>query len=75
MYDAWDDAGEMFRAGAQYNIQAYGAPNNPQQDSYSLYDFTRDQYGMFGNGPTRYRKEAIAEREANPQTIAGGQTR
>ncbi|WP_249267352.1 DUF1329 domain-containing protein [Pseudomonas aeruginosa] len=75
LYDAWDDAGEMFRAGAQYNIQAYGAPNNPQQDSYSLYDFTRDQYGMFGNGPTRYRKEAIAEREANPQTIAGGQTR
>jgi hypothetical protein len=50
-------------------------PNNPQQDSYSLYDFTRDQYGMFGNGPTRYRKEAIAEREANPQTIAAGQTR
>ena len=48
---------------------------SPQQDSYSLYDFTRDQYGMFGNGPTRYRQEPVAEREANPQTIAGGQTR
>ncbi|WP_313054225.1 DUF1329 domain-containing protein [Pseudomonas lopnurensis] len=75
LYDAWDDAGELFRSGAQYNIQAYGVPDNPQQDSYSLYDFTRDQYGMFGNGPTRYRKAPIAEREANPQTIAGGQTR
>lgn len=75
VYDAWDDSGEMFRAGAQYNIQAYGIPNNPQQDAYSLYDFTRSQYGMFGNGPTRYRDKPIAEREANPQTIAGGQTR
>ncbi|WP_423836825.1 DUF1329 domain-containing protein [Stutzerimonas stutzeri] len=75
VYDAWDDSGEMFRAGSQYNIQAYGIPNNPQQDAYSLYDFTRSQYGMFGNGPTRYRDKPIAEREANPQTIAGGQTR
>ncbi|MBD1552583.1 DUF1329 domain-containing protein [Pseudomonas sp. C2L11] len=75
LYDAWDDAGNLFRSGAQYNIQAYGIPNNPQQDSYSLYDFTRNQYGMFGNGPTRYRKEPVPEREANPQTIAGGATR
>ncbi|MFU4582904.1 DUF1329 domain-containing protein [Pseudomonas aeruginosa] len=75
LYDAWDDSGEMFRAGAQYNIQAYGTPNNPQQDAYSLYDFTRDQYGMFGNGPSRYRAAPVAERETNPQTIAGGQTR
>ncbi|WP_150304372.1 DUF1329 domain-containing protein [Pseudomonas saliphila] len=75
LYDAWDDSGEMFRSGAQYNIQAYGIPNNPQQDSYSLYDFTRSQYGMFGNGPTRYREAPIMEREANPQTIAAGQSR
>lgn len=75
VYDAWDDSGALFRTGSQYNIEAYGIPNNPQQDSYSLYDFTRDQYGMFGNGPTRYRQEPVAEREANPQTIAGGQTR
>ncbi|QIB51458.1 MULTISPECIES: DUF1329 domain-containing protein [Pseudomonas] len=75
LYDAWDDSGEMFRSGAQYNIQAYGIPNNPQQDSYSLYDFTRSQYGMFGNGPTRYRDAPIMEREANPQTIAAGQRR
>jgi hypothetical protein len=75
LYDAWDDAGGMFRSGAQYNIQAYGVPNNPQEDAYSLYDFTREQYGMFGNGPTRYRKAPVSEREANPQTIAGGQTR
>ncbi|OHC65134.1 MAG: hypothetical protein A3J25_20335 [Pseudomonadales bacterium RIFCSPLOWO2_02_FULL_63_210] len=75
LYDAWDDSGEMFRAGAQYNIQAYGIPNNPQNDAYSLYDFTRHQYGMFGNGPTRYRQAPVAEREANPQTIASGQAR
>lgn len=75
VYDAWDDSGALFRTGSQYNIEAYGIPNNPQQDSYSLYDFTRDQYGMFGNGPTRYRQEPVAEREANPQAIAGGQTR
>lgn len=75
LYDAWDDSGEMFRSGAQYNIQAYGIPNNPQNDAYSLYDFTRHQYGMFGNGPTRYRQAPVAEREANPQTIAGGQSR
>ena len=75
IYDAWDDSDELFRTGSQYNIQAYGVPNAPQEDSYSLYDFTRDQYGMFGNGPTRYRQEPVAEREANPQTIAGGQTR
>lgn len=75
LYDAWDNSGEMFRSGAQYNIQAYGIPNNPLQDSYSLYDFTRNQYGMFGNGPTRYRTAPITEREANPQTIAAGQRR
>lgn len=75
LYDAWDDSGAMFRSGAQYNIQAYGIPNNPQNDAYSLYDFTRNQYGMFGNGPTRYRQAPVAEREANPQTIASGQTR
>lgn len=75
LYDAWDNSGEIFRSGAQYNIQAYGIPNNPLQDSYSLYDFTRSQYGMFGNGPTRYRAAPVTEREANPQTIAAGQRR
>lgn len=33
LYDAWDNSGEMFRSGAQYNIQAYGIPNNPLQDT------------------------------------------
>jgi hypothetical protein len=75
LYDAWDDSNNLFRSGAQYNIQAYGVPNNPQQDSYSLYDHTRNQYGMFGNGPTRYREDPVNEREANPRTIAAGQRR